>query len=555
MNFAVAVAAVLSTVLATGPAAAAVSIKGIHSSASDESTRIVIDLSGPAPFQYGFVPAAGGKPARVYVDVHDVVLEDQRGQVIGVDDGRVQRVRTGQYKEKVARVVLEVEAGLTPKVLGVEDPPRVVIDLAGPVNAQAKGAPATGTAALAGAASAMKRLDAAPGESRSAGSDQQRLSSAVAAARDAASVAREKTNAPAASTSSTGKSAAQLDLPVMPGRGTGLAPAGGSPPAGTATSSAPSLVAPPVLGRGPSQSSQSSPTHASATAGRGTTQTIAAAPVSRAPGVATTPLPPLMPGRGTALRVLPPPSAGPQVVASATRPARQLRVVIDAGHGGKDPGAKGPAGDEKDAVLDIARRLAAKLKGELNVDVHMTRADDSYVPLDQRKDLANRLEADMFISIHANASRNGKLYGIETYYLKNSNDRATLRLARLENGVDMLIKGGDVSTDADLNYILSDIIQGQKEADSVLLANHIQTQLCDHLETRYDSIRSIGVKQGPFLVLDGTYMPAVLVEAGFITNGAEGLRLRASAYQESVAEGIFRGIKAYLEDERVNDLT
>jgi N-acetylmuramoyl-L-alanine amidase len=205
-----------------------------------------------------------------------------------------------------------------------------------------------------------------------------------------------------------------------------------------------------------------------------------------------------LPGRGTALRVLPPPSAGPQVVASATRPARQLRIVIDAGHGGKDPGAKGPAGEEKDAVLDIARRLAAKLKGELNVDVHMTRADDSYVPLDQRKDLANRIEADMFISIHANASRNGKLYGIETYYLKNSNDRATLRLARLENGVDMLIKGGDVSTDADLNYILSDIIQGQKEADSVLLANHIQAELCDHLETRYDTIRSLGVKQGPF---------------------------------------------------------
>jgi N-acetylmuramoyl-L-alanine amidase len=139
--------------------------------------------------------------------------------------------------------------------------------------------------------------------------------------------------------------------------------------------------------------------------------------------------------------------------------------------------------------------------------------------------------------------------------LKNSNDRATLRLARLENGVDMLIKGSDVSTDADLNYILSDIIQGQKEADSILLANHIQGQLCGHLDRNYDSIRNIGVKQGPFLVLDGTYMPAVLVEAGFITNsGSEGRRLHASSYQEAVAEGIFRGIKAYLEDDRVNDL-
>jgi N-acetylmuramoyl-L-alanine amidase len=101
---------------------------------------------------------------------------------------------------------------------------------------------------------------------------------------------------------------------------------------------------------------------------------------------------------------------------------------------------------------------------------------------------------------------------------------------------------------------LSDIIQGQKEADSILLANHIQTQLCGHLDRSYDAIRNIGVKQGPFLVLDGTYMPAVLVEAGFITHNSEGRRLGAGPYQESVAEGLFRGIKAYLEDDRVNDL-
>jgi N-acetylmuramoyl-L-alanine amidase len=176
------------------------------------------------------------------------------------------------------------------------------------------------------------------------------------------------------------------------------------------------------------------------------------------------------------------------------------------------------------------------------------------VPLGERKDIANRKEADLFVSIHANASENSKLRGIETYYLKNSNDRATLRLAKLENGVDMLIKGRDISADADLPYILSDMVQGQKEVDSILLANHIQDELVGYLGPRYHSVRSLGVKQGPFMVLDGTYMPAILVEVGFITNSLEGRRLTVASYRDAVAEGLYRGVKRYLADARVAQL-
>ncbi len=235
--------------------------------------------------------------------------------------------------------------------------------------------------------------------------------------------------------------------------------------------------------------------------------------------------------------------------------ARKLRVVIDPGHGGKDPGARGPRGlAEKNAAFDIARRLRDKLARRLGVEVFMTRTDDRFVPLEKRKDFANRLDADLFVSIHANASKNRRLHGIETYYLKNTNDRATLRLAKLENGVDLLMKDEDVSTDADLPYILSDMVQGQKEADSILLAGHVQTGLVEHLRPRYRGVESLGVKQGPFLVLDGTYMPAVLVEVGFVTNSLEGRRLGASAYREAVAEGLYEGIKRYLEDDRVGQL-
>jgi len=230
--------------------------------------------------------------------------------------------------------------------------------------------------------------------------------------------------------------------------------------------------------------------------------------------------------------------------------ARRVRVVIDAGHGGKDPGARGPYGAiEKTITLDISRRLAKKLKDRLGFDVTMTRQSDQYISLAARKDVANRLDADLFVSIHANAAKNKRSRGIETYYLKNSNDRATLRLANLENGVDMLI-GGDVSTDADLSYILSDIIQGQKEADSIRAARHIQGALVGEAKGRYADVGDLGVKQGPFLVLDGTYMAAVLVEAGFVTNSTEAKRLMSSTYRESLAEGMFEGIQRYFEDDR-----
>ena len=236
-------------------------------------------------------------------------------------------------------------------------------------------------------------------------------------------------------------------------------------------------------------------------------------------------------------------------VSSSSR-SRKPRIVLDPGHGGKDPGAKGyRSALEKDSVFDISKRLAAKLKSGIGADVHMTRSTDEFVPLGERKDLANRVDADVFISVHANASKNRSLHGFEVYYLKNTNDRATLRLANLENGVDQLIED-DVASDADLSYIISDMVQGRKEAESVMLANYINKALGGYLTRRYHSVQGLGVKQGPFLVLDGTYMPSVLVEVGFITNSVEGRRLMSSAYRDAVAEGLFQGIRQYLDDER-----
>ncbi len=230
--------------------------------------------------------------------------------------------------------------------------------------------------------------------------------------------------------------------------------------------------------------------------------------------------------------------------------ARKVRVVIDPGHGGKDPGARSTIGVvEKDLTLDIAKRLASKLKDRLGFEVFLTRQADQYVSLGSRKDMANRLDADLFVSIHANAHKSKRLSGIETYYLKNSNDRATLRLANLENGFDMLI-GSDVSTDADLDYIVSDLIQGQKEADSIRAARHLQQSIVGTVKPRFAEVEDLGVKQGPFLVLDGTFMAAVLVETGFVTNSTEAKRLASGTYRDTIADGLYNGIKRYFEDDR-----
>ncbi|MFT4570453.1 MAG: N-acetylmuramoyl-L-alanine amidase [Candidatus Binatia bacterium] len=242
----------------------------------------------------------------------------------------------------------------------------------------------------------------------------------------------------------------------------------------------------------------------------------------------------------------------PAVAAAPLRSHGPWTIVIDPGHGGADPGALGPAGHrEKDVTLAIAHKLAAKLRAGLGARVVLTRDGDATLTLAQRKDVANVREADLFISIHANASVRAEAEGIETYYLKNTNDRATLRLAKLENGVDPLIKGYDVSRDADLPFILSDMVQGSKESESIALARQIQSQLVRSIQPRYKGVRDLGVKQGPFYVLDGTYMPSVLVEAGFITHSAEGARIRTSSYQDLISEGIYRGIRRHVEDDSV----
>jgi N-acetylmuramoyl-L-alanine amidase len=228
--------------------------------------------------------------------------------------------------------------------------------------------------------------------------------------------------------------------------------------------------------------------------------------------------------------------------------ARQLalgvrRVVIDPGHGGKDYGAPGylRGVHEKKVTLQIARRLAKHIQAELGLEVVLTRNGDRYLTLEERTAIANTKSADMFISIHTNASRDRRAYGIETYFLNLATDEEAIRVAAMENATS-------TKNISDLQKILYDLMQNAKINESSRLAAYVQSAMVEHLKNRrYSRVKSKGVKQAPFYVLLGAQMPSILIETSFISNSRECKRLVNDKYQTRLAEGIVQGIRNYIK--------
>lgn len=216
------------------------------------------------------------------------------------------------------------------------------------------------------------------------------------------------------------------------------------------------------------------------------------------------------------------------------------KIVIDPGHGGKDPGAVGPTGlYEKDVNLKVALQLREELS-KTGFEVIMTRDRDVYVDLLERSAIANKNKADLFISIHANASPRRSARGIETYYLSPTTDPETMRLAAFENAMTTHNLG-------DLEYILRDLLLSSKIEESSIFAASVQKSIVAVLRGSYENIIDHGAKPGPFFVLVNTSMPAVLVEMSFVSNYHEEKRLRDSAYLGAIADSIARGVAEYVQ--------
>jgi N-acetylmuramoyl-L-alanine amidase len=216
------------------------------------------------------------------------------------------------------------------------------------------------------------------------------------------------------------------------------------------------------------------------------------------------------------------------------------RIVVDPGHGGKDPGATGPTGlQEKEVVLTTGLLLARKIREELGIDVVMTRSSDIFIELQERTAMANQVGADLFVSIHANASLNRNTSGMETYYLNLAKTEKVAQLAARENGTSL----EKVSL---LQAVLFDLMANYKLNDSAHMAEEVQKALYKKISGQYSAVKNLGVKQGPFYVLVGATMPSILVETAFISNEREEARLKDPLYLEQTADGIFQGIKAYI---------
>ncbi|MFO0753790.1 MAG: N-acetylmuramoyl-L-alanine amidase [Thermodesulfovibrionales bacterium] len=230
----------------------------------------------------------------------------------------------------------------------------------------------------------------------------------------------------------------------------------------------------------------------------------------------------------------------------ANTEARTLRrrVVIDAGHGGHDPGAIGKGGlFEKNVVLDIALKVRDAMRREYpEYEVILTRDRDIFIPLDERASIANRNKADFFVSIHANASPNRKARGIETYLLNWTNDEEAMKVAARENAIS-LKKMKQVQ--GELGVILASLERESKREDSVKLAGTLHHSLVSSLRPSYPGVIDLGVKQALFYVLVGAEMPSALVEVAFISNPEEEKLLEEPSYRQKIAASIVSGIQGY----------
>jgi N-acetylmuramoyl-L-alanine amidase len=214
------------------------------------------------------------------------------------------------------------------------------------------------------------------------------------------------------------------------------------------------------------------------------------------------------------------------------------RIVIDAGHGGHDPGAQSTGIIESELTLDVALRLSRLLEKQPGMDVVMTRDTDVFIPLEERTAIANREGADLFLSIHANASRTPTARGVETYFLNFASNPEASAVAAREN-----------SASARAMHSLPDIVRAialnDKIDESRDFADMVQRSMVHKLSTRNKQLRDLGVKQAPFVVLIGAAMPSVLAEISFVTNKQEGQLLKTGPYRQQIAEALFDAVIRY----------
>jgi N-acetylmuramoyl-L-alanine amidase len=451
-------------------------VSGIRRWTGADYTRIIISVADEVHFNAQRVV----NPDRLVFDLSNTRLSPAlMGKTLAVEDGLLHQIRVAQYSPTVTRIVLDVEQIDDYSVFALPNPFRLVIDVHGKAKAAATEAsefapPQTGVTALNSRRTITNKPASGSVESDSNSSDSG--ASPAAPATDPSGTASVAT-----STVAGGKKRAASGVPSETTTGGVDALAGTSP----------------------------------STMPRG---------AARAQDTPAKPSAPTEAGSRTLTRAL-----GLKI----------SRIVIDAGHGGHDTGTIGPGGlCEKELVLDVAVRLKKLIETRMGSEVVMTRSDDTFIPLEERTAIANEKDADLFVSIHANASRDASARGIETYYLNFTSNPEALEVAARENATSQESVHG-------LQQLIEKIALTEKIQESKELAQQIQRSLYAQVAQSNGQERDRGLKKAPFIVLIGANMPSILSEISFLTNPRDETLLKRATYRQKIAEALYRGIDRY----------
>ena len=488
-------------------------VTGIRHWSTPSYTRVAIDLSDEVQYEAARVP----HPDRIYFDLHGARLaQELAGKTFDVsDNGFLTRVRAAQYSADVIRVVLDVNDVTDYSAFLLPNPFRLIIDIhggaaPGPMVSAAPAPPAT---AMVSAAPVVKH------DANTYATDLADLSKRA----DKVRATTVPTSGPIAAVTPSSELAKELQQAHA--EETVQTPASATPAADAAANDGyPPPPPAPAAKHSKRLSGMSVP--------------------------APAPLPEPTPLTPTARTTETPESGAPteheaDLTAAGQRSlARALglkvgRIVIDAGHGGHDTGTIGAGGIyEKDVVLDVALRLGKLLHERLGVDVIYTRSDDTFIPLETRTAIANKAQADLFLSIHANSSSDASARGVETYYLNFTSDPNALEVAARENAVSQ-------SSMYQLSDLVKKITLKDKIDESREFALDVDTALYAGLERGNAGLKNRGIKKAPFVVLIGANMPSILTEISFVTNPRDAAELETPEYRERVAESIYKGVAKY----------
>jgi N-acetylmuramoyl-L-alanine amidase len=479
-------------------------------------TRVAIDLEQEVEYQSGRVP----HPDRIFFDLYGTRLaSDLVGKSFDVEAGFLHRIRVAQYKAGVARVVLDVDDVAEYSAFLLPNPYRLIIDIHGKLPPQkmasAPAKPDTKTAAA-------KSNDQESASDVTVTQVKPPANTKPVEKASTPQVYAENTK-PAAAATQTKPAAQARSKPAVEKNDKN------DKPVEIAKADPPKTIVDDTTIDNPSKLS-SKPTSGP------TFQAIAPQESSRNKSKKKAPVP----GEpATSARTAAPTHNGDRSLIRALG-LKIGKIVVDAGHGGHDTGTIGPNGlMEKDLVLDVALKLGKLLEDKLGAEVVYTRDDDTFVPLETRTAIANKEQADMFISIHANSSDDASARGVETYYLNFTSSRDALEVASRENAVSE-------KSIHELQDLVKKIALKEKIEESREFASDVQRSLYTGLNAKNPGIRNRGVKKAPFIVLIGANMPSILAEISFVSNPGDEKKLKTNEYRQRIAESLYRGVNKYV---------